>query len=65
MGNWVAKLIRWLDREEAEVGFERLVQALAIVGMAMEVRNGDNCSVLVFVKIESDKRLNDVVYRSR
>ena len=31
----------------------------------MEVRNGDKCSVLVFVKIGSDKRLNDEVYRSR
>jgi len=32
--------------------------------MAMEVRNGDNCSVLVFVKVEG-KRLNNEVYRSR
>lgn len=52
-------------KDEAAAGFEKLVQALATVGLAIEVRNGDNCSVLVFVKVGSDKRLNNEIYRSR
>jgi len=31
----------------------------------MEVRNGGNCSVLVLLKVGSDQRLNNEVYRSR
>ncbi|KAL9130230.1 MAG: hypothetical protein Q9217_001523 [Psora testacea] len=54
-----------LDKIEARRGFENLVQALARVGLAIEVRNGQNSSLLVFVKAGSDKRLNNAVYRSR
>ena len=53
------------DRAEAKELFEKLLQALASVGLAIEIRNGDNCSLLVFVKVASDKRLNQAVYRSR
>ena len=53
------------DKTEARKGFEKLVQGLARVGLAIEVRNGQNLSLLVFVKTASDKRLNDAVYRSR
>ena len=52
-------------KTEAATGFQSLVQALARVGLAIEVRNGENCSLLVFVKVASDERLNNAVYRSR
>ena len=42
-----------------------LVQALAQVGLAIEVRNGENCALLVFVKVATEERLNHAVYRSR
>ena len=41
------------------------MQVLARLGLFIEVRNGDNCSVLVLVKAGNDKRFNDIVYRSR
>ena len=53
------------DKAEAKESFEKLLQALASVGLAIEIRNGDNCSLLVFVKVASDKRMNQAVYRSR
>ena len=53
------------DKSEAQKGLEYLLEALARVGLAIEVRNGDKCSLLVFVKIASDERLNHEVYRSR
>lgn len=52
-------------KAEASKSFQDLVQALARVGLAIEVRNGENCSLLVFVKVASDERLNNAVYRSR
>lgn len=54
-----------LDKPEAQQGLQSLLQALAQVGLAIEVRNGDNCSLLVFVKVASDKILSHEVYRSR
>ncbi|KAI9820350.1 MAG: hypothetical protein M1827_005972 [Pycnora praestabilis] len=53
------------DKQKAAAGFERLIRALANVGLATEVRNGDNCSVLVFIKVASDRHLAGAVYRSR
>ncbi|KAI4202098.1 MAG: hypothetical protein LQ350_002765 [Teloschistes chrysophthalmus] len=50
---------------EARDKFAALMQALAGVGLATEVRNGDNCSLLVFVKVGSEKRFAQEVYRSR
>ena len=50
---------------EASRDFRNLVQELARVGLAIEVRNGENCSLLVFVKVASDERLNNAVYRFR
>lgn len=52
-------------KAEASRNFQDLVQALARVGLAIEVRNGENCSLLVFVKVASNERLNNAVYRSR
>jgi anoctamin-10 len=43
----------------------KLIQALNDVGLATEVRNGDNCSVLIFVKVASNNHLRAEVYRSR
>jgi anoctamin-10 len=43
----------------------KLIQALNGVGLSTEVRNGDNCAVLVFVKVASDRHLKAEVYRSR
>lgn len=54
-----------LDKLETQQGLQSLLQALAQVGLAIEVRNGDNCSLLIFVKVASDKRLSHEVYRSR
>ena len=57
----------WLptDKTEASADFKKLVQALARIGLAIEVRNGENLALLVFVKVASDERLNNAVYRSR
>ena len=52
-------------KTEASTKFHNLVQALARVGLATEVRNGEHCSLLVFVKIATEERLNTAVYRSR
>lgn len=52
-------------KAEASKSFQDLLQVLATVGLAIEVRNGENCSLLVFVKVASDERLNNAVYRSR
>ncbi|MCJ1449914.1 hypothetical protein MMC28_000242 [Mycoblastus sanguinarius] len=54
-----------LSKIEASNDFQNLVQVLARVGLSVEVRNGENCSLLVFVKVASDERLNNAVYRSR
>jgi anoctamin-10 len=43
----------------------KLIEALNNVGLATEVRNGDNCALLVFVKVASDAHLKAEVYRSR
>lgn len=50
---------------EAQQGLTHLLEALARVGLAIEVRNGDNQSLLVFVKAASDERLSHEVYRTR
>lgn len=52
-------------KEDARRGFEKLVQSLAKVGLSTEVRNGEKCSLLVFVRIASDERLQTAVYRAR
>lgn len=45
--------------------FQKLIEALAQVGLATEVRNGESHSLLVFVKVASDEHLFGEVYRSR
>ncbi|KAI1415767.1 DUF590-domain-containing protein [Hypoxylon sp. FL1857] len=53
------------DRAEAEAGFTQLIEALTRVGLATEVRNGDESSLLVFVKVASEKHLTNHIYRER
>ncbi|KAK3687654.1 calcium-activated chloride channel-domain-containing protein [Podospora appendiculata] len=53
------------ERAEAEAAFIQLIQALADVGFATEVRNGGKSSLLVFTKIASNKLLTSQVYRYR
>ncbi|KAF2085021.1 DUF590-domain-containing protein [Saccharata proteae CBS 121410] len=45
------------DKDAAIAKFEKLIQALASVGLATEVRNGENHSVLVFVRVASEEHL--------
>ncbi|KAG4412738.1 hypothetical protein IFR04_014135 [Cadophora malorum] len=49
----------------ADEQFIKLIEALNNVGLATEVRNSENCSLLIFVKVASDKHLKAEVYRSR
>ncbi|KAI0972645.1 DUF590-domain-containing protein [Xylaria arbuscula] len=53
------------DKAEAEAGFRQLIEALTKVGLASEVRTGDDSSVLVFVKVASDDYLVSQLYRER
>ncbi|ELQ37669.1 hypothetical protein OOU_Y34scaffold00584g2 [Pyricularia oryzae Y34] len=53
------------ERAEAEAIFIQLVKALAAVGFATEVRHGGKSSLLIFLKITSDKLLHAQVYRHR
>ncbi|KAF5607606.1 IST2 [Fusarium subglutinans] len=54
-----------LERAEAEAGFVQLIQALTTVGLATEVRHGDNNSLLIFVKVASPDLFAKQVYRAR
>ncbi|KAK0636921.1 plasma membrane channel protein [Bombardia bombarda] len=53
------------EKAEAEAAFIQLIKALADTGFATEVRSGGKSSLLVFVKIASNRLLNDQIYRSR
>ncbi|KAI1810617.1 DUF590-domain-containing protein [Poronia punctata] len=53
------------DKAEAEAGFVRLIEQLTKVGLATEVRRGDDSSVLVFVKVASKDYLTSQIYRER
>ncbi|KAF1953514.1 DUF590-domain-containing protein [Byssothecium circinans] len=53
------------DKATAIAKFEKLVEALASVGLQTEVRNGESHSVLLFLRVASDEHLFGEVYRSR
>ncbi|KAJ2985171.1 hypothetical protein NUW58_g5679 [Xylaria curta] len=53
------------DKAEAEAGFIQLIEALTRVGLASEVRHGNDSSVLVFVKVASNQYLASQIYRER
>ncbi|CAN8102213.1 unnamed protein product [Discula destructiva] len=50
---------------QAEAAFVQLIEALASVGLASEVRRGSGSSLLVFVKIASENLLKQQIYRYR
>ena len=58
-------LIERLDQTEAANKLEKLLYALASVGLATEVRAGDKKSLLIFIKVASEEHLYGEVYRSR
>ena len=53
------------DKSKAQSEFEKLIQALAKVGLQVNVRNGDNQSLLVFVKAANAKKFDNALYKSR
>ena len=53
------------DKSEALNEFQKLIQSLAQVGLQTEVRNGENHTILIFVKAANDEALGTAVYRSR
>ncbi|KAF2766446.1 DUF590-domain-containing protein [Teratosphaeria nubilosa] len=53
------------DKATAEARFEELIKRLASVGLTTEVRNGSNHSLLVFVRVGSEKHFHAEIYRSR
>ncbi|KAI1756957.1 DUF590-domain-containing protein [Xylaria castorea] len=53
------------EKAEAEAAFIQLIEVLTKVGLASEVRHGDNSSVLVFVKVASNQYLASQIYRER
>jgi anoctamin-10 len=53
------------EKSEAEAAFVGLIQSLANAGFATEVRAGNGTSLLVFLKIASDKLLRGQIYRYR
>ena len=53
------------DKAEAEAGFAQLIEALTKVGLATEVRYGDDSSVLVFVRVAYNDYLASQIYRER
>lgn len=54
-----------LEKAVAVERYQRLIQALASVGFATEVRNGENNSLLVFAKVASQEHMYAEIYRSR
>lgn len=52
------------DQSQASEQLEKLLRALTEVGLQAEVRQGDESSLLVFVRA-TEKRLKRAVYRSR
>ena len=54
-----------VDKTKAQRELELLVQAIARTGLDVEVRNGDKCSLLLFIKAADQKRFNNEVYKYR
>lgn len=53
------------SRAEAEANFTELIEALTKIGLATEVRNGNDSSLLIFIKVASEKYLATQIYRER
>ena len=54
-----------LDKRGSTAQFTKLIRALAEVGLTAEVRNGEDNSLLIFLKVASEDVLANVVNRSR
>ena len=52
-------------KRDAENELEKLLKALAGVGLTIEVRNGESQSLLILVRAPAGKRFYNTVYRSR
>jgi hypothetical protein len=61
----VTLLIVDADKEKSAEAFEQLVHKLARVGLATEVRQGEDHTLMVFIKIASIEHVYAEVYRSR
>ncbi|KAJ1331747.1 hypothetical protein MN608_05209 [Microdochium nivale] len=53
------------ERAEAEASFTQLVEDLTKIGLATEVRDGHDSSLLIFVKVASEQYLSTQIYRER
>ena len=53
------------DKSKAISKFQDLIRALADVGLETEVRNGEDSTLLVFIRAADENIFGDVVYRSR
>nr|POF13094.1 uncharacterized protein CFP56_10242 [Quercus suber] len=53
------------DKTKARERLAILIHCLAQIGLATEVRNGENHSILVFVRVDSDEHMFGQIYRER
>ena len=53
------------DKPKAAIDLDRLLSKLSHAGLATEVRNGENHTLLIFVKVASDEHMHAEIYRSR
>jgi anoctamin-10 len=53
------------DKSKAISKFQDLIRALVDVGLETEVRNGEDSTLLVFIRAADENIFGDVVYRSR
>ncbi len=58
-------LLIWADKNGSIEQFKKLIRSLSEAGLNTEVRNGNDNSLLVFVKAADESVLTEVVYRSR
>lgn len=54
-----------LGKSEATTQYQKLIEALASVGVSTEVRNGEAHTLLIFTKLASKEHLYGEIYRSR
>ena len=52
-------------KSTAQNELDELVKSIARTGLDVEVRNGDKCSLLIFIKADDQKRFINQVYKAR
>jgi anoctamin-10 len=62
---WTHRSDTILAKAQAQQGLEKLLQALANVGLQTCVRIGENCSLLVFAKAADTEQFKNEVYKQR